>query len=220
MSKRREEIGRIILSQRVKLGISQARLASLVGVSRQMIQQYEKGSQPDPDKQQVLADALQLSVSIFDPLLSAVARIDSATEYYSIPVYELETYVHERRGSENMLGTLEGTDREVLQVDVARHKCFAVRMTDDSMSPLYERGDVLLINPALEPRDACRVLASFADERAIVRTYTFRGVDRKGSSVFDLSTPNPDHVTVTVNSENPAKIEGVVVERRTTEFVP
>ena len=161
---------------------------------------------------------LQLDVGIIDPLLGSVTRVDTSTEVHSIPIYRLETFVSERRGTGNMLRTLEGETSETLSVVPARRKCIAVKMTDDSMAPVYHAGDVLIVDPKAEPRDKCRVLVSFGDDAAIVRQYNFRGIDRKGSTVYDLSTPNPDHITVTVNSDNPGKLEGVVIERRTEEF--
>jgi transcriptional regulator with XRE-family HTH domain len=212
------EIGELIKRQRKTLGISQEWLAKELGVSRQMVGLYEKGAQPSRAAAFKLAELLQLDVGVFDPLLAPVARVDTSSEVHSIPVYRLESFLSERRGNENMLGTSEGELGEVLSVAPARRKCIAVRMTDDSMSPIYGVGDTLIIDPTAEPRDKCRVLVSFGDETAIVRQYNFRGVDRKGSLVFDLSTPNPDHITVTVNAENPGKIEGVVVERRVEEY--
>jgi transcriptional regulator with XRE-family HTH domain len=214
------EIGELIKRQRKRLGISQDRIAKELKVSRQMVGLYEKGAQPSPEAARKLANLLQLQVSVFNPLLGAVANVDTTTEVHTIPVYRLETFVSERRGSGNMLGTLEGDQAEAISVVASRRKCIAVKMTDDSMSPLYNAGDTLIIDPRAEPRDKCRVLVSFGDDRAIIRQYNFRGLDRKGSIVFDLSTPNPDHVTVTVNAENPGKIEGVVIERRVDEFPP
>lgn len=212
------EIGELIKRQRKVLGISQGAIAKELDVSRQMVGQWEKGSQPRPDKAFKLARLLQLDVGAINPLLAPVANVDTSTEVHSIPIYRLGTFLSERRGEGNMLGTSEGEQSEALSVAPERRKCIAVRMTDDSMSPTYNAGDVLIIDPALEPRDKCRVLVSFGDETAIVRQYKFRGLDRKGSKVYDLSTPNPDHITVTVNAENPGKIEGVVIERRVEEF--
>ena len=212
------EIGELIKERRRTLGISQETLAKELGVTRQMVGLYEKGAQPSRAVAFKLAERLQLDVGVFDPLLAPVARVDTSIEVHSIPIYRLGTFLSERRGTGNMLGTSEGESSEALSVAPARRKCIAVRMTDDSMSPIYGAGDVLIIDPAIEPRDKCRVLVSFGDETAIVRQYNYRGVDRKGSKVYDLSTPNPDHITVTVNAENPGKIEGVVIERRTEEF--
>jgi len=217
------DIGEIIKGRRAELRISQQRLADELGVTRQMIGLYEKGSRPGREITFKLAKILQLDVGVFDPLLAPVAPVDTSTEVHSIPIYRLGTYFSERRGSGNMLrtsDTLEVARGEALSVVAARRKCIAVKMTDDSMFPIYEAGDTLIIDPLAEPRDKCRVLVSFGEETAIVRQYNFRGVDRKGSKVFDLSTPNPDHVTVTVNSENPGKVEGVVIERRTVEYTP
>lgn len=211
------EIGELIKRQRKHLGISQDAIAKELDVSRQMVGQWEKGAQPRPDKARKLAHLLQLNVGVINPLLAPVANVDTSMEVHSIRVYRLGNFLSERRGNENMLGTSDGEPSEVLSVTPARRKCIAVRMTDDSMSPTYKAGDVLIIDPAVEPRDKCRVLVSFGDETAIVREYHFRGSDRKGSTVFDLSTPNPDHITVTVNAENPGKIEGVVIERRVEE---
>jgi transcriptional regulator with XRE-family HTH domain len=211
------EIGEIIRRQRKILGLSHEAIAKELDVSRQMVGQWEKGSQPRPDKAQKLADLLQLDVGVINPLLRPVGRVDTSREVHSIPVYRLGTFVSERRGNENMLGTPDGEPSEILSVAPERRKCFAVRMTDESMSPTYNSGDTLIIDPTIEPRDKCRVLVSFG-ETAIVRQYSFRGLDRKGSKVFDLSTPNPDHITVTVNAENPGKVEGVVIERRVEEF--
>ena len=212
------DIGELIKRRRKILGLSHEAIAKELDVSRQMVGQWEKGAQPRPDKAIKLARLLQLDVGAINPLLAPVTNVDTSREVHSIRVYRLGSFLSERRGDQNMLGTPEGESSEVLSVAPERRKCIAVRMTDDSMSPTYSAGDTLIIDPTIEPRDKCRVLVSFGDDTAIVRQYNFRGIDRNGSKVYDLSTPNPDHITVTVNAENPGKIEGVVIERRVEEF--
>lgn len=106
------------------------------------------------------------------------------------------------------------TGQETLTVPPELKNCYAVQLTDDSMSPTYNNGDIVVIDPAYPRFDGCDVLATLTAGGSVVRHYVLRGKDRSGLTVFDLSTPNPNHKTITVAGEDLARVDGVVVELR------
>ncbi len=61
-----EEIGKKIKKRRIELGISQGKLAELLGVTYQQVQRYENGTNRlNVEKIQLIADILSLPVSYF-----------------------------------------------------------------------------------------------------------------------------------------------------------
>jgi SOS-response transcriptional repressor LexA len=69
--------------------------------------------------------------------------------------------------------------------------CFGVKLDDDSMSPRYLRGDIVIIDPDLEPVPGKCVLVAFdAQKRAIVRRY--RPLSAKRSTLADLIAEQDD----------------------------
>ena len=200
--------------RRKELGFSQQALADEVDVTRQMIGEYDKGAQPRPPVAKKLAVALKVPESRFDPILSSVRQVDTTNEVNTIPVYRLDLLTGETRGLGEMRVVEALAEREFVTVQQELTHCYAVQLTDDSMSPDFAPGDIAIIDPSYEPYDGCEVLAIFPKGKSIVRRYTSRGKDRSGTDVFDLSTPNPNHKTITVNSQEPAEIKGVVIERR------
>lgn len=200
--------------KREELGLSQQKLADLIGVSRQMVGEYDKGSQPRPDVAKRIAKVFKVEPEVFDPVLSTVRHVDTSTEVHTISVYQLSELVVGPGGPGSMQPLKSLTGQEKLTVPPQLKNCYAVQLTDDSMSPTYNSGDIVVIDPAYPAFDGCDVLATLAAGGSIVRRYVLRGKDRSGLTVFDLSTPNPNHKTITVAGDDIASVEGVVVELR------
>jgi SOS-response transcriptional repressor LexA len=218
MSEMREKLGELVEKRLLELEMSHQELADLLGVRRQMISQYIAGSWPRPEKLKKLLNILDIPPSSIDPSLGSIKEVDSAVDTESIPSIRLSEYLSKRGGAKNMFRTKEDSFQNRVRVPQSMKHCFAIEMTDNSMAPRYLAGDELIIDPNQEPRNGCRVLAVVRNGSAVVREYIDRGIDRSGFRVYDLSTPNPDYVTETINSSNPATIEGVVVESRRKEF--
>ncbi|MGN8190304.1 helix-turn-helix domain-containing protein [Burkholderia sp. 22088] len=90
---------------------------------------------------------------------------------------------------------------------------FALEIDDDSMTPEFNAGDRVIIDPALSPRPGDYVVAAKEGEDATFKRYRARGTNEMGQDVFELVPLNPDYPTVS-SEHRSVKIIGVMVEHR------
>lgn len=209
-------LGDIIRERRELAKLSQEDLAKRVGVSRQAVQQWEANKTgPKRSVVPMLASVLGIPASAIDPIsFSSIHQVDTPTEAHTISIVHLENIGDSIRGRHGMPAGLFAFAVGAMAVSAGLRHCFAVEITDDSMAPDYRVGDICIIDPVLKAESGDDVVALLAESAAVLRRMQSRGFDRKGNAVYDLITPSADHVTVTVNSDNPANILGVVVEHR------
>lgn len=87
-------------------------------------------------------------------------------------------------------------------------RAFALRLKGLSMLPRFNDGDVIIIDPAIEPIPGDFVVAKIrAQEEA-----TFKQYRRKSPKEYELRALNPDYETLTVTSKTGGMIIGPVVE--------
>lgn len=79
--------------KRKEAGLSQQQMADLIGVSRQMVGEYDNGAQPRPDVAKKIAKVFRVEPEAFDPVLSAVRYVDTAADGHTIPMYRLSELV-------------------------------------------------------------------------------------------------------------------------------
>jgi transcriptional regulator with XRE-family HTH domain len=212
-------IAKLIRDARAAAGLSQEDLAQKLEVSRQTVQQWEKGTSGPKRKRAVLvARILKIDIAKLDPFAQPAKIIDSVTlESHKIPLLRIEKTILKAGDARDLPNSLRAYADDMLAVSESFKECFAVSIGDNSMKPLYQEGDICIVDPKISPIDNDVVVASFPGDALILRTYVSRGIDSTGFEAFDLTTPNADLTTYTVNSKNPADILGVVVEfRRTT----
>lgn len=95
---------------------------------------------------------------------------------------------------------------------------FAMRVRGDSMQPVFQEGDIIVIDPSLQPRPGDYVVAErIVDGEAsgTFKKYKERGYDEYGNIVYDLVPLNDNYPTVRSN-QTQCKIIGVMVEHRRT----
>lgn len=197
-------------------GLSQERAAKEIGVSRQALAQWEDG-QTFPSRKRTLriAQVYGISASSLDPVeFGSVGAVDLGTEAHTISVIKINDLPPEAEGPDDMPALLSALGAAQLAVNAELRYCYAVEVTDDSMAPEYVPGDICIIDPRIAAASGDDVIASLSRTSVVLRRLKERGISSSGAQVFDLYTPNPDHVTVTINGDNPAQILGVVVETR------
>lgn len=100
---------------------------------------------------------------------------------------------------------------EVPMVPASSHvgpNAFALKVDGQSMMDLYQHGDVVIVDPAVEPVPGDDVIAKLASgERA-----TFKRYRQKSPKEVELLALNPNYETLVLNARNPGRIVGVVVE--------
>lgn len=211
-----KKLADILRAQREKLGVSQQTVAEHIGVSRQTVKQWEDGrTTPGRKRSALVAKAYQLPLGAIDPLaISSIKQIDSVSEVHTIPVVRLDALIDKKGGTRALRDVSRESGAGMLAVADGLQHCFAVLVADESMEPEFREGDTCVVDPNVDPSDGDRVIVGFPNNVALLRAYHSRGRDKDGCVVFDLTTPNPNYSTVTVNSQSGGQLSGVVIEHR------
>ncbi|WAL81338.1 LexA family transcriptional regulator [Pandoraea sp. XJJ-1] len=90
---------------------------------------------------------------------------------------------------------------------------FALEVEGESMLPDFKEGDVIFVDPLVQPKPGQFVVAKNCEEKATFKKYRPRGVDENGNDVFELVPLNPDFATI-YSDRQPMHIVGTVVEHR------
>lgn len=210
------QISETIRRAREAKALSKSELARRVGVSRQRVQAWESGSLPKPDVGKLIERALDLPKGSISPNPSHANVAIIPNEELTRRRVPLIDWVDAGLGSEAV---------EALRVDIAteyveasfatKENSFALTIRGDSMEPEFRSGDVIIIDPALEPVSGDFVVAqldsngSSLDEPGNV---TFKQYRPRGPAAYDLLPLNPDYPTITVNKHNPGHIIGTMTE--------
>ena len=221
------KINERIKQTRKRLGYSQEILGSRVGVSRVSISQWERGENtPNGRYLNDLAAALGVTV---DWLLTGEGEgaVTSAPEV--IPGYHnvepavipqgnripILSYVQAGNWREmcEQATTFDGNVEYVMaSVDIG--PCgFGLWIRGRSMNPVFNEGDLVIIDPDEQPRPGDYVVAKNGSEEATFKKYRPRGIDESGQEVFELVPLNDDFPTMHSDRQH-IEIIGVMVEHR------
>lgn len=207
-------IAEIIKAAREAKSWSQADLAKLVGVSRNAVTQWESGeSAPKRKRQAIVAKALDLPLNVFNPLhASGVTVVDEAErKVVMLPLHNMNT-ITMRSGGELKSG--ESDESVAVDAECNPSNCIVARITDEAMSPLYQLGDVIVIDRTIPPRDKDSVVAAAPGQVLMLRDYRSLGMNSRGVSVYELRSTNPDYPTIPMDSVKGLRVVGVVIEHR------
>lgn len=200
-------LGARIRTAREAAKLTQQQLADRVGVSRAAVGLWESGTHaPHRSKAVLLAQILSISVSEIDPLAaSSLTEIDNTVTQVKVVLATWEDFT--RTDSEM-------TNATVVYGDVGQSRDVrGLIVRDDSMAPTYRVGDTIIVDRSALPAPGDDVIAEVAGTR-VLRRYHLRGLDSKGHPAFDLLAENPDFPTLSVNSNHPGRVLGVVIEHR------
>jgi SOS-response transcriptional repressor LexA len=101
------------------------------------------------------------------------------------------------------------------EVDVSE-RAFALSVRGDAMMPEFREGDLLLVDPEMEPHPGDFVLAAGPWKDAIFRQYRERGAGSDGREVFELTPLNPCYPSTRSDAPTdiPVRVLGTVVEHK------
>lgn len=210
----------LIRAQRKAAGHTQETLAKLIGVTRNAVTKWESPESDDgltidgPNtfklERELGIDAESLNTN--SPKLVSEKAVPVARSSRKLPLISL---VQAGRAKQVIDDYTVGDASEFVDLDEAsaRHlgkNAFALRIEGFSMSPEFNEGDLVIVDPNIGVRPGEFVVAYVErDQGATLKKYRDRGGDS-----FDLVPLNPDYATVTIGPENPGHIIGVVVEHR------
>lgn len=108
--------------------------------------------------------------------------------------------------------TTVSTGEFVLADTEVSNRAFALKVVGHSMSPDFNDGDTIIVDPDETLVPGCMVIASInGDEEATFKKYRPRGKDSSGAEVVELAPLNEDYPTLTIDKDNPGKVVGRVV---------
>ena len=216
-----------ILSRRTALGLSKTALAKAIGISGVSVGKWESGlNQPKGRYLNDLAAALGVSV---DWLLTGKEEGTTGVAESPIPGYRnVEPAVIPQGSRVPILSYVQaGNWREVCEqattfdgnveyvsasVDIG--PCgFGLWLRGNSMTPFFNEGDLIIVDPDESPRPGDYVVAKNGSEEATFKKYRPRGIDENGQEVFELVPLNDDYPTMHSDRQH-IEIIGVMVEHR------
>lgn len=106
-----------------------------------------------------------------------------------------------------------GADGYVMALEPVGKHGFALTVEGDSMTPDFQPGDTLFINPELQPNPGDFVIARNHQAEATFKRYRPRGLNADGQEYFELVPLNENHPTLRSDLQT-IEIIGVVVEHR------
>ena len=212
-----ESVGDRIRRLRKSLGLTQVKLAQMLGIKAPSVVQWES------DKTNLSGENLLNAAKLFgvtpDYILyggeieqSAAPNMEMAQpDIHRIPVISyvqagVWTAPNEIRECDGNMSYIT-TDLELGE------RAFAIVIRGNSMEPEFTEGDLVLIDPdePLHPGDF--VVAKNGEEEATFKKYRPRGYSEDGKEIFELAPLNDDYATMR-SDRQPIQIIGTMVEHR------
>lgn len=222
-----ETINDRITASRQAQKMSKAELARRVGISHASVSKWESGlNQPKGRYLNDLAAALGVTV---DWLLTGDGEARGQPTPEAMPGYHnvepavipqgtrvpVLSYVQAGNWHEMCeQATAFDGNVEYVTASIDIGPCgFGLWVRGDSMSPKFEDGDLIIVDPDIIPKAGDFVVASNGKEEATFKKYRSRGEYDNGQPRFELVPLNEDHETLSTD-QTQIIIIGVVVEHR------
>ncbi|EHK65270.1 hypothetical protein KYC_17287 [Achromobacter arsenitoxydans SY8] len=210
-------LGDNIRQRRKALGWTILELANRIGSDVGNVSRLERGKQGYSDEiLGKIAAALGCPVSeLFLNVPSESNNVElTAIGSRRIPVL---SYVQAGALTESVVPYTNPDDWLLTDLDLSR-SAFALRIKGLSMySPMSEEsfneGDLVVIDPSVEPLPGDFVVAKNGDHEATFKKYRPRGLNEKGAVVFELVPLNADYPSIR-SDYTQVQIIGTMVEHR------
>jgi SOS-response transcriptional repressor LexA len=211
--------------QRLVHGLTQEYLAKKLGINRVSISQWERGdTSPKGNNLVRLAEILGVKP---EWLLFGEDAVDGAgtnlAGYHNVEPAVIPhgsrvpilSYVQAGNWREmcEQAATFDG-NVEYVSASVDIGPCgFGLWLRDNSMTPFFSEGDLVIVDPDEPPRPGDYVVAKNGGEEATFKKYRPRGIDENGQEVFELVPLNDDYPPMHSDRQH-IEIIGVMVEHR------
>lgn len=198
-----------VKQKRIELGLTQTEAAELAGIRQQSWQSIEDGKTLKPRNIIGIAKALQC-----DPAwLMNGGAFKSIREVSSRRV-PLISYVQAGALAEKPpIEAFDGSFEYILTDSELSEFSFGLRIEGDSMEPDFKDGDVIIVDPEIEPTPGEFVVAKNGGNQATFKKYRPTYTDMGGCQHFELVPLNDDYPVID-SDQQPLTIIGVMVEHR------
>lgn len=204
-----------ILEARQKLGITQAEMATRMGITPQAVNQWESGDTEPRDLGRIvkLADVLEVSLDYLIKGSGGAGDHGSGVGSYRVP---LLNRVAAGRWNDVISPTELPPDTRFFELSLKpKGYAIALELDGESMLPEYRPRDIIIIDTGLEPTPGDPVVAVLdVSEEATFKKFRLRGYDPNNRPIIDLVPLNPDYPTLTIDSDHPGRIIGTLIEHR------
>ncbi|MBP4067119.1 helix-turn-helix domain-containing protein [Aeromonas sp. MaB10011B] len=216
-----------IFSRRSALGLSKTALAKAVGVADVSVGKWESGqNQPKGRYLNDLAAALGVSVDwlltgkeegtmgVSEPPFPGYRNVEPAVipQGGRVPILSYVQAGNWREICEQATGFDGNVEYVTASVDIGP-RGFGLWLRGNSMTPQFNEGDLVIVDPDEQPRPGDFVVAKNGSEEATFKKYRPRGIDENGQEVFELVPLNDDYPTMHSDRQH-IEIIGVMVEHR------
>lgn len=198
-----------VKSRRLELGMSQTEAAEKAGIKQQSWASIEDGKTQKPRNIIGISSALGC-----DPAWLMQGGVFLKTSEMNTRKVPLISYVQAGALAENKpIRDVDGSFEYVMtDLDISEHS-FALRIMGDSMEPDFKEGDVIIVDPEVEPAPGEFVVAANGSHEATFKKYRPTGLGMRGEIHFDLIPLNSDYAPVS-SAEVSIKIIGTMIEHR------
>lgn len=207
-----ETIGSRIRKKRVELGLTQRDVAKAIkGVTHSSISQWESDTTTPSSKNLFdLSTALGCDFAWLlnggeeSNVIPAILKNNKVPliSYVQAGVWTESVELRDSTGFEYILTSLDLSD-----------SAFALELKGDSMEPEFKEGDVVIIEPAIEPTPGEFVVAMNGESEATFKKYRELGYDEHERLQFELIPLNSDYKKMSSLTQQ-IRIVGTMVEHR------
>ena len=216
-----------ISERRQALKISKNELARRVGITHASVNKWESGlNQPKGRYLNDLAAALGVSVDwlltgkeegtmgVSEPPFPGYRNVEPAVipQGGRVPILSYVQAGNWREICEQATGFDGNVEYVTASVDIG--PCgFGLWVRGNSMTPQFNEGDLVIVDPDEQPRPGDFVVAKNGSDEATFKKYRPRGIDENGQEVFELVPLNDDYPPMYSDRQH-IEIIGVMVEHR------
>lgn len=198
-----------VKQKRIELGLTQTEAALNAGITQQSWQSIEKGDTRKPRNIIGIAKALKCDP---DWLMNGGAFMPIAE--VSSKKVPLISYVQAGAlADKNPIEAFDGSFEYILTDNEVSDFTFALRIEGDSMEPDFKAGDVIIVDPEVEPTPGEFVVAKNGGAQATFKKYRPTYTDQLGCQHFELVPLNDDYPIIS-SEHQPLTIIGVMIEHR------
>ena len=198
----KKEVGKRIRQARIRLGLSRANLAKLVGVNERTITNYENGKTMKPSILQKIAKALEVDPqwlltgegSLPTPskialphafiTLNFYPNVVASAGYGTINENEEKTPIHVDKAFLELLGIKPAKNLDI------------IRVVGDSMEPFIKNGEYVIIERTQVARNN-EIVIAVVDGEVYVKRLQKDPVRR----IIKLTSANPTHLDIELKEE-------------------
>ena len=216
-------IGQRIRARRIALKMTQRELSAATGYSHAIVSQWENDLSK-PKNTLLVARALRTSMEWLltgegnEDDLSVTVSSDGVINVVPAPIglrqIPIISYVQAGCWTESCECRAVDGSIETITTDLdLGSMAFALEVRGDSMAPEILEGDVVVIDPDVDPLPGDIVAAKNGSHEATIKQYRPRGTNDQGQEYFELVPLNPVYPTMRSDHHH-VTIIGVMMERR------